>query len=175
MDEITVRLGDICEIRKGECITRSETLPSGTYEVVGGGNRPLGFVETANVSGGISVSCKGSAGTVLWHDGGYFATDSCFVLEFVPGVCQKYIYHVLKSRETALMAASASTTIPCLKKATLSCMELNLPPYARQCEISEKLDRAERLLASITEVIAYRQAMYRCMRDEVFAKLRAKK
>ena len=58
----TVKLGEICNVRRGTTITKKNTV-DGAVPVIGGGTKPTYFHNEANRNAGcITVSGSGSAG-----------------------------------------------------------------------------------------------------------------
>ena len=70
-----VKLGEVCEIRKGKAITRKEVV-KGSIPVIAGGQTPSTYHNVANRTGEtITVSASGYAGYVSYFNKPIFASD----------------------------------------------------------------------------------------------------
>ena len=73
------RLGDICEIKTGSCLTKKDIEKDGKYFIISGGVSPLGVCNQYNREGNtVTVSRAGSAGYVNFIETEFWLNDKCF-------------------------------------------------------------------------------------------------
>ena len=105
-------LSTLAEIRKGSAITQKKAVP-GSYKVVAGGMTHAythnEFNRDAKI---ITVSASGaSAGFVAFWNDPIFASD-CTTVRGANDEHTEYLYHVLKSRQDEIQAASSGAAQP---------------------------------------------------------------
>ncbi|OFC61967.1 restriction endonuclease, partial [Acidithiobacillus caldus] len=105
-------LGSIAEIRKGTSITQKKAVP-GIYKVIAGGMTHAYTHNTFNrPANTITISASGaSAGYVAFWREPIFASD-CTTVRGANDEHTEYLYHVLKSRQGEIQAASSGAAQP---------------------------------------------------------------
>lgn len=87
------KLGDICEIKRGERVVKSELLKDGCYPVISGGVSPMGYLNVySRESETITVAQYGTAGYVNWQTTKFWTNDVCYCLFPKFTVDKKYLY-----------------------------------------------------------------------------------
>ena len=96
----TVKLGEICLVRRGTTITKKQTI-EGDVPVIGGGTKPTYFHNESNrMAGCITLSGSGaSAGFVNRWDIPIFASDCSTVEPKDDTQLSKFIYYYLMSQQ----------------------------------------------------------------------------
>ena len=95
-----VKLGEICNVRRGTTITKKNTV-DGAVPVIGGGTKPTYFHNEANRKAGcITVSGSGaSAGFVNYWDTPVFASDCSTVEIKTDEFWQQFVYYFMHSQQ----------------------------------------------------------------------------
>lgn len=165
-------LGKIANTFRGEYITKQSTQ-TGEIPVILGGQEPAYYIDKSNHSGElITVARSGaSAGFVAYWDEPIFLTDG-FGYEAKPNIIKfKYLYYILKNRETELNAMKRGAGVPHVSGEALGKLKFPVPPLSEQERIVSILDRFDALCNDITSglpaEIEARQKQYEYYRDKL--------
>lgn len=145
-DGEVVALSEVCNIQKGKQVNGDCLSETGTYYVMNGGTEPSGYYEQCNTPADtISISEGGnSCGYVQYNREAFWSGGHCYTLTYIqPNVCNLYLYHYLKSRESAIMKLRIGTGLPNIQKKDLEKFAVLLPPVAKQVRISTFLTAIE--------------------------------
>ena len=95
-----VRLGDVCEIKRGTSITRKE-MTEGPYPVIAGGQQPSAYHNEHNRAGEtITVSGSGAyTGFVAYFNEPIFASDCSTIKSDQDVLLPKMLFHLLKAKQ----------------------------------------------------------------------------
>jgi type I restriction enzyme S subunit len=151
----TVKIGDICLVKRGTTITEKQAI-KGSIPVVAGGisysykhnqaNRP------ANV---ITVSASGAnAGYVNFWNIPIFASDCSTVEAVGNNIDIRFIFYFLRSKQDFINQTMRSGAAqPHVYAKDIAQISLNLPPLTEQKRISTILDKAEEIKAKREQAI----------------------
>ena len=158
-------LSRVAEIRKGTSITQKNAVP-GSYKVIAGGMTHAythnAFNRLANT---ITVSASGaSAGYVAFWKEPIFASD-CTTVRGVDDEHTEYLYHLLKSRQGEIQAASSGAAQPHVYSKDLEALQIPQPDpttlnnIVSECrlievEVNSSRDTYENALARIDAEVA---------------------
>ncbi len=138
------KLGELCQIKKGEQVNRTELLDDDKYYVMNGGITPSGFYHSYNTKANtISISEGGnSCGYVQYNDVPFWSGGHCYTLEDIDkGIDDRYLFHYLKANEPQIMALRIGSGLPNIQKKDLSHFCIPMPSLLNQKEISDTLDK----------------------------------
>ncbi|SHG39018.1 restriction endonuclease subunit S [Dysgonomonas macrotermitis] len=138
------KLGEFCQIKKGEQINRTELLDDDKYYVMNGGITPSGFYHSYNTKANtISISEGGnSCGYVQYNDVPFWSGGHCYTLEDIDkDIDGRYLFHYLKANEPQIMALRIGSGLPNIQKKDLSHFCILMPSLLNQKEISDTLDK----------------------------------
>ena len=174
-DDVEVKkLGDICEIVRGERVTKGQLAVDGEYPVVSGGTGYMGYFDTFNREGeNITIAQYGSAGTIMWHDYKFWANDVCYtVIPKDDTLNKRYLYYVIMSKENAISSMVNRNAFPySLSRDSLNLLTIPIPPIEVQNEIVAILDRFNTLANDIDhglpKEIELRTKQYEYYRDKL--------
>ena len=141
-----VALLEVCNIQKGKQVNGDCLSETGTYYVMNGGTEPSGYYEQCNAPADtISISEGGnSCGYVQYNREAFWSGGHCYTLtDIQPNVCNLYLYHYLKSKESTIMKLRIGTGLPNIQKKDLEKFAILLPPIAKQIRISTFLTAIE--------------------------------
>ena len=156
-----VPLGTVCDITKGEQINKINVCKNGTYPVINGGTKPTGYIEQYNQEADtITVAQGGVVGFVNWINCRFWAGAHCFVLKPREGIMNRFLYHLLKSREPQIQALGYGTTILMMKRNDLINFVVPVPPMKVQAEIVRILDNFTGYIALLTHELDLRKKQY---------------
>ena len=151
-----VKLGDICNVRRGTTITKKNTI-EGVVPVIGGGTKPTYFHNEANREAGcITVSGSGaSAGYVNMWDEPIFASDCATIEVKNDEILQKFVYYFMQSQQEYIYQNFRSGAAqPHVYAKDIATLNFPILPLAEQQRIVAKLDA---IFAGIDEAIELSQ------------------
>jgi type I restriction enzyme S subunit len=133
------KLGEICEIRKGQLITEVTAI-NGEIPVIAGGKKPSYFHNEANrFNKTITVSGSGAnAGFVAFFETPIFASD-CSTIEEGSTYSIKYIFYNLQLLQNKIYKAQTGGAQPHIHPSDLAPFEILFPELNIQIAIQEKL------------------------------------
>ena len=140
----TVKLGDVCFVRRGTTITKKQTV-EGDIPVIGGGTKPTYFNNISNRAAGcITVSGSGaSAGFVNRWDIPIFASDCSTVEPKDDTQISKFIYYYLLSKQRFIYDNFRSGAAqPHVYAKDIETIDFPVLPLTEQKRIVTKLDAA---------------------------------
>ena len=142
-----VALSEACNIQKGKQVNGDCLSETGAYYVMNGGTEPSGYYEQYNAPADtISISEGGnSCGYVQYNREAFWSGGHCYTLtDIQPNVCNLYLYHYLKSKESTIMKLRIGTGLPNIQKKDLEKFTVLLPSVSKQVRISTFLTAIER-------------------------------
>ncbi len=137
------KLGEICEIKKGEQINGSELTEFGQYPVINGGTTPSGYHSKYNCNADtITISEGGnSCGYVQFNKGPFWSGGHCYSLNRVKAVVlNKYLFYYLKFSESKIMSLRVGSGLPNIQKNAISNFEVIVSNEQTQTLITKMLD-----------------------------------
>ena len=142
----TVPLGELCEIKKGTSITRKDAV-EGLIPVIAGGQSPSTFHNKANRTGEtITVSASGAyAGFVAYFHEPIFASDCSTIKPKDGRLISKFVFHVLKFKQSEVYALQVGMGQPHVYAKDLSSFHIPLPPLDVQCELVAEIESYQRV------------------------------
>jgi len=138
-----IKLGEICEIKKGEQINGSELSEIGQYPVINGGIAPSGFHSEYNCNAGtITISEGGnSCGFVQFMTRQFWSGGHCYSLHNVnQSVQNKYLFYFLKYSESKMMSLRVGSGLPNIQRNAISNFEIIIPNEQTQTLTVNVLD-----------------------------------
>jgi len=167
-------LENCARIKRGTRITKSEITDSGTYPVISGGEKPMGFYEMFNRdSNTITIAQYGAAGYVDWQSSPFWANDVCYCIYPSSELNNRFLYHVLKSNQNYLYSQRTKAIPAHLPLKILSQLMIPIPPLEIQNEIVCILDSfaalTAELTAKLTAELTARKKQYEFYRNKVLS------
>ncbi len=147
-----VRLGDICEIKRGVRITKNELDVFGKYPVVSGGVGFLGYTNNFNrYENTITIAQYGTAGYVNFQKNKFWANDVCFCIYPNKDIIKNiFLYYFLKVNQNYLYEISNRNATPySISKDKILDFEIPLPPLNEQIAIANILSDLDNEIISL--------------------------
>ncbi|PDW15620.1 restriction endonuclease subunit S [Helicobacter pylori] len=147
-----VRLGDICEIKRGVRITKNELDVFGKYPVVSGGVGFLGYTNNFNrYENTITIAQYGTAGYVNFQKNKFWANDVCFCVYPNKDVIKNiFLYYFLKVNQNYLYEISNRNATPySISKDKILDFEIPLPSLNEQIAIANILSALDHEIISL--------------------------
>ncbi|WP_097695775.1 restriction endonuclease subunit S [Helicobacter pylori] len=146
-----VRLGDICEIVKGQQINKISLNNTDKYPVINGGIDFLGYTNKFNVSKNtIAISEGGTCGYVRFMKSDFWSGGHNYSLQKISNkVNNLCLYHILKSYEKDIMKLGVGSGLKNIQLKTLKDFEILLPPLNEQAAIANILSALDHEIISL--------------------------
>lgn len=146
-----VRLGDVCEILKGQMITAKQYV-AGEIPVIAGGKTPAGFHNVSNRKANtVTISASGAnAGFVAFHTEPIFASD-CSTISENEKYDVKYIYYLLQSRQDDIYKMQTGGAQPHIHPKNISPIKFFAPPKSEQAEIANVLSSMDAEISALEQ------------------------
>ena len=147
-------LGEVCEIRKGNSITRKEVV-EGSIPVIAGGQKPSAFHNRANRTGEtITVSASGAyAGFVSYFKEPIFASDCSTIKPKDGRLMGAFLFHVLKSKQAEIYKLQVGMGQPHVYPKDLSSFRIPLPQMETQREVMAEIENYQRVIDGARAVV----------------------
>lgn len=163
-----VKLGGICEIKRGIRVIKKELSDSGVYPVFQNSLTPLGYYDKTNCAADKTfIIMAGAAGEIGYTDEPIWAADDCFYIDTKDTLYNKYTFYNLLNCQHYLKSKVRKASIPRLSRNFIEDLLIPLPPLSRQQEIVDILDTFESMIANIKQEIELRQKQYEYYREKL--------
>jgi type I restriction enzyme S subunit len=151
-DVVRAQLGNVCRTFSGDFVKKTKQDDNFLFPVFNGGSSHTGFYNESNSpADSITISARGSIGTVNWVGVPFWAGNSCHVVSPDSSkLNNRYLYHYLKHNEPALKRLKAVGTIPALNLKPLLGFEIPIPSLDAQADIVNKLDLFDALINDLS-------------------------
>ena len=163
-------LGEVCEFKRGDAITRQQTVP-GEIPVIAGGQTPSYYHNKANRPGGtIAVSGSGAyAGFVSYWAIPIFLSDAFSVNPDVSRLSVKYVYYFLKNIQEQIYDVKRGGGVPHVYGSSIRHFLTPLPPLPVQREIVRILDKFAELIDILEQELVLRKKQYEYYRNRLLS------
>ncbi|GAA8665716.1 restriction endonuclease subunit S [Helicobacter pylori] len=166
-----VRLGDICEIVKGQQINKISLNNTDKYPVINGGIDFLGYTNKFNVSKNtIAISEGGTCGYVRFMTSNFWSGGHNYSLQKISNkVNNLCLYHILKSYEKDIMKLGVGSGLKNIQLKALKDFEIPLPPLHEQIAIANILSDLDRYLYSLDALILKKESVKKALSFELLS------
>lgn len=139
-----VRLGEICEIKKGEQLNKDTLDSDGDFPVINGGIEPSGYTEEWNTEANtITISEGGnSCGYVNFLQENFWSGGHCYTLLNLQ-IDKIFLYQFLKYNQHNIMKLRVGSGLPNIQKSAIEKFTINKPSFGEQQKIAEVLSLAD--------------------------------
>lgn len=165
-----VKLGDVCEIKRGIRVVKKDLQETGKIPVYQNSLVPLGYKDEFNYPSNVAfVISAGAAGDVGYSEVPFWAADDCLTITCPSNIENKYVYYFLKNYEYKLKSKVRKASIPRLSRKVVDDLEIPLPPIEVQTEIVRILDKFTSLEAELEAELDCRKRQYEYYRDKLLS------
>lgn len=146
------RLGEVTTVKKGEMITKNDTIP-GNIPVIAGGKTVSYYHSKANRKGKtITISASGAyAGYISYHEQPIFASD-CSTIDDTNSIEVGYLFYVLKSRQNEIYDLQTGGAQPHIYPSQITQLSITIPN-----NIEEQLNIAKVIIDMDYEIQSLQQ------------------
>ncbi len=139
-----VRLGEICDIKKGEQLNKDTLENDGEFPVINGGIEPSGFTDDWNTEANtITISEGGnSCGYVNFLQNKFWSGGHCYTLLNLK-IDKIFLYQFLKYNQHNIMKLRVGSGLPNIQKSAIEKFTINKPSFGEQQKIAEVLSLAD--------------------------------
>lgn len=141
-----VRLGEICDLTKGEQVNSDTLAETGLYPVINGGITPSGYKDDYNTEANtITISEGGnSCGFVNLIKTKFWSGGHCYTISNIINFDLNYLYYSLKFTEPHIMNLRVGSGLPNIQLGPLQKFTLFIPQLEEQMAISAILGQADK-------------------------------
>ena len=166
------KLNDICELKRGKRLVKSELQEDGEFPVYQNSLIPLGYYHESNFdSDKTFIISAGSAGEIIYSDREFWAADDVYVLMTKEKISSKFLYYFLLSKQHVIKSKVRKASVPRLSKEDIEKLLIPLPSLSLQNKIVKILDKFQVMLVDtkglLPEEIAQRQKQYEYYREKL--------
>ncbi|MDA8001297.1 MAG: N-6 DNA methylase [Alphaproteobacteria bacterium] len=149
-----VQLGDVCEVKKGQPITKKQVV-AGDVPVIAGGRQPAYFHNQSNRTGKvITISGSGAyAGFVNFFDCPIFASDCSTIQSNSDKVNISFVFHLLKHQQQSIHALRTGMAQPHVYSKDVQKLQIPLPPIEIQKELVEQIEVKQKAINHAKKII----------------------
>lgn len=159
------KLGDVCEFKRGQTITKKD-ITNGDIPVIAGGQKPAYYHNLSNRSG-ITIAVSGSgayAGFISYWEQPIFLSDA-FSIEPNESLNKRYLYHWLMSIQNKIFELKQGSGIPHVYSRDLGRFEIPIPSMETQEKIVKTLDKFTNYVTELQAELQARTKQYEYYRD----------
>ena len=159
------KLGDVCEFKRGQTITKKD-ITNGNIPVIAGGQKPAYYHNLSNRSG-ITIAVSGSgayAGFISYWEQPIFLSDA-FSIEPNESLNKRYLYHWLMSIQNKIFELKQGSGIPHVYSRDLGRFEIPIPSMETQEKIVKTLDKFTNYVTELQAELQARTKQYEYYRD----------
>lgn len=169
-----VKLGGVCEIKRGIRVVKKDLQETGKIPVYQNSLVPLGYKDEFNYPSNVAfVISAGAAGDVGYSEVPFWAADDCLTITCPSNIENKYVYYFLKNYEYKIKSKVRKASIPRLSRKVVDDLEIPLPPIEVQTEIVRILDKftslEAELEAELKAELDCRKRQYEYYRDKLLS------
>ena len=149
-----VRLGEMCEVKKGNPITRKDTV-DGPIPIIAAGQHPSGYHNQFNREGEtITVSASGAyAGFVAYFDEPIFASDCSTIGCNGEHILPKFLFRMLKYQQDSIYELQVGMGQPHVYPKDIANLQIPLPSLDVQHEIVAEIEGYQRVIDGARAVL----------------------
>lgn len=155
------QLGAVTRLVRGQHITKELCIP-GPFPVVSASREALDFHKAFNHKGdAVSISSHGAyAGFISFWANEIWLGNNVFLFETNPQLQAKFLYYVLKSRQSEVSSLAKSGGVPYINASQVQALEIPIPPLEVQAELVRILDTFTSLEAELEAELEARKKQY---------------
>ena len=154
-----VRLGEVCDLTKGEQANSETLTETGLFPVINGGIAPSGYKDDYNTEANtITISEGGnSCGFVNMIKTKFWSSGHCYTISNIINFDLNYLYYSLKFAEPHIMNLRVGSGLPNIQLGPLQKFTLLMPQYEEQKAIAAILEQADKEIELANKKISYMQ------------------
>ncbi len=164
-------LGEICKIKKGVQLNKSELKEKDSYPAINGGIEPSGYTNIWNTEANTVIISEGgnSCGYVNYVFHKFWCGGHCYaLLDIEDEIDEKFLYQVLKYFENKIMKLRVGSGLPNIQKKDLVKFKLPKPEIAEQNKIAELLTVIDTKIFAIQDQLEQTQQFKKGLLQQMF-------
>ena len=162
-----VKLGEVCEIRRGIRVVKKQLGEEDGYPVFQNSLTSLGMYQSSNRKAGTTfIICAGAAGEIGYCNSEFWAADDCSTVES-DVLIDRFIYFYLMTQQYKLKSQVRKASVPRLSREAIENLIIPLPTLEIQSRIVEVLDKMTTLTAELEAELEARKQQYEYYRNKL--------
>jgi len=165
---VVKRLGEICEIEKGEQLNRATLSENDSYPVFNGGINPSGYTNVFNQNKNTIIISEGgnSCGFINYVKTKFWQGGHCYSLK--TKLNNDFIFQALKFSEKSIMALRVGSGLPNIQRSRLIAFEIFIPKTEKeQIEIATILSDIDNEISSLEKKLSKSKMLKQGMMQEL--------
>lgn len=156
-----VTLGEVCDLKRGKRLVKSELEIQGLYPVYQNSLTPLGYYDDFNCRADTTfIITAGAAGEIGYSNTDFWAADDCYMVNCPENLDSRFVYHALMTQKNIIAGQVRKASVPRLGKQSIEKLKIPLPPLATQQNIVAVLDTFDTLTQSISQGLPHAIALH---------------
>ena len=152
-EPIYTKIGDVCNFKNGKTLT-IETLNSGMYPVIGGGDKPFGYHNKYNMEEKtILCASSGNAGYISRYLNKVWASDCFGIISNTEILTNDYLYYYLKLIQKPIYNHKKGIAQEHIDSCILSKFDIIIPNKKRQNDIINQMESFDNKIDNINKEI----------------------
>ena len=150
----TIRLKNVCSVKKGEQLNKQDMLVDGAYPALNGGILASGYTNKFNTDENtITISEGGnSCGYVNFNMKKFWCGGHCYAIKPNKEIKNNFLYQILKSKQEVIMALRVGSGLPNIQKKSLDELRIDIPEHKEEQDaITRILTTADKEIAELEE------------------------
>ncbi|MBW5397423.1 restriction endonuclease subunit S [Brachyspira pilosicoli] len=162
------KLINVCDIKRGERITKKDIKENGMFPIISGGQFPMGMYDKFNRDENtITIASYGSAGYVDYQTKKFWANDVCLCLYPKIKLLNKFLYYYLKFKQDFLYSKTTNAIPNHIPTDIIKELLIPLPPIEIQEEIVGILDTFTKYQDLLNRELELRKKQYEYYREKL--------
>ena len=165
------KLGEVCEIRKGIQLNKTNFDILGKYQVINGGINPSGYLHKWNTkANSITISEGGkSCGYINFTVSKFWLGGHCYTIEKLKSsILNFFLFHFLKFKQRLIMRLRVGSGLPNIQKKDINNFEIIIPPLPEQQKIASCFSSLDNLIITQEKKINTLKDHKRRLMQELF-------
>ncbi|ADK31146.1 restriction endonuclease subunit S [Brachyspira pilosicoli] len=155
------KLINVCDIKRGERITKKDIKENEMFPIISGGQFPMGMYDKFNRDENtITIASYGSAGYVDYQTKKFWANDVCLCLYPKIKLLNKFLYYYLKFKQDFLYSKTTNAIPNHIPTDIIKELLIPLPPIEIQKEIVGILDTFTKYQDLLNRELELRKKQY---------------
>lgn len=165
------KLGDVCNIKKGEQLNKEYLVEFDLYPALNGGIKPSGYTNKYNTNENTVTISEGgnSCGYINFMKNKFWSGGHCYSLKNITkNINNLFLYQILKFNENKIMRLRVGSGLPNIQKKDLDFFKLNLPTLPEQQKIANFLTAIDNKIQNIQTQIEQSKAFKKGLLQQMF-------
>ncbi|TNJ41354.1 restriction endonuclease subunit S [Tamlana fucoidanivorans] len=167
----TKKLGEVCQIKKGEQLNKELLSDNEEYPAINGGINPSGYTSKYNCNENtITISEGGnSCGYINYITQKFWLGGHCYSLKELSGyIYDLFLFQYLKVNELKVMSLRVGSGLPNIQKKDIYSFKIDIPCLEEQQKIANFLSAIDKKIESVNTQLQNTQTFKKGLLQQMF-------